>query len=124
MAAAPYASHPGVAWLVAAAPDGAAVVGDDGEVKVGRLSPDLSRPENLVLPHVGGPPGVERRQQVARHTAEIGPIRHEADRYQVAMRPSIARSRIRYEPRFQLLDAGASARGLTGLRLTTSRPIA
>src|SRR5262249_46992774 len=105
----------GIPLLVVARAEGGPVVGDDREVDISLLGPDLRRLEDLRLP---APDqlrfAVERREQVTGDPTQVRSIGHEADGHQLGMRPEVARGRVEHDTGFQRLQAGPRLDGGTG----------
>src|SRR5262249_48951125 len=75
-------------------------------------SPDLSGPQELVLPDRGGAElGVEGGEEVTGHAAEVRAIGYETQGDELGMRPGVAGHRIQDHARLQFLDPETYVRG-------------
>src|SRR5579884_702456 len=109
-------AHAGVTLLIIARTTGRAVVDYHREVDVGGLGPGLGGLQDDVFPGAGGAKlVVEGAKQIAGFAAEVGAIRHEADRDQLRVRPGIARKAGRHHSFLQTpyLKARGTLRGMT-----------
>src|SRR5262249_14473404 len=102
----------GVALLVAARAAVGAVVGDEGEVDVGLLGPQLGGLEDLVLPGRGGAEAsVEGGEEVTGDAAEVGAVGLEADGDALGMRPDVGSRGVGHAALFEHFQAGARPQG-------------
>jgi len=104
VAADPDVAHRGIALLIISGTAGGAAVGDDTEIDVRLLGPNLGCLQNLILPGRSRAEfAVERGKKIARDSPQVCSIPHETDGDKLGTWPHIAGYGIRDKARFQFL---------------------